>query len=51
MHQPMGNLFFRGATPREIESMGFRSIMYWNKWAELMSKAEADATKKAQGGA
>lgn len=43
----MGNLFYRGATPTEIESMGWASIMYWGRWAEIMAKEEKRAAQKA----
>ena len=46
----MGNLFFRGVSPGEIENMTYSRIKYWNRWHELMSKAEADALKKPKKG-
>lgn len=46
----MGNLFYRGATPTEIESMGWTSIMYWGKWAELMNKADKKNMEAMNGG-
>lgn len=49
MHGWMGNLFFRGATPAEIESMSFEQMRYWNGWHEIMEKAESDARRRAQG--
>ena len=36
----MGNLFYRGATPKEIESMGWASINYWGKWVDMMNKVD-----------
>jgi len=45
----MGNLFSRGVAPTEIESMTYARLKYWNKWHELMSKAEADAINKGKG--
>jgi hypothetical protein len=40
MDQWMGNLFFRGAHPLEIESMYFHQLSYWNGWHEAMERAE-----------
>ena len=39
----MGPLFFRGASPLEIESMSFGQIRYWHGWHEAMKRAEAKA--------
>jgi hypothetical protein len=36
----MGNLFSRGASPAEIESMNYRQLKYWNEWHEIMYEAE-----------
>jgi len=36
----MGNLFYRGATPTEIESMTFTRLRYWNSWHQLMVDVE-----------
>jgi hypothetical protein len=49
MHQWMGNLFYRGAIPSEIEGMSFGSIHYWNDWHNLMRRAEEDAARKLKG--
>ncbi len=46
----MGNLFYRGVAPGEIESMTYNRIRYWNKWHELMSKAEEDVLKNTKKG-
>jgi hypothetical protein len=43
MHQWMGNLFFRGATPSELEAMSFERMRYWNRWHELMVKVKPGA--------
>ena len=42
MDRMMGALFFRGATPSEIEAMGFRRLAYWYEWHKVMEKAEAN---------
>lgn len=36
----MGNLFYRGVCPSIIEKMGYLKLKYWNKWHEIMAKAE-----------
>jgi len=43
MDQMMGNLFFRGVTPDEIENMTYRRMKYWNRWHEIMTEAERKA--------
>ena len=45
----MGNLFARGATPKEIEDMAFNQIRYWNRWAELINKRDEEAARKLGG--
>ncbi len=51
MHQWMGNLFYRGAAPSELEGMSFERLRYWDRWHQVMAKAEKDALKKAEGNA
>jgi hypothetical protein len=41
----MGNLFYRGATPMEIESMTFSQLRYWNRWHEVIAKADREPKK------
>ncbi len=41
----MGNLFYRGARPLEIESMSFSRLAYWNGWHEAMTRAERNPPK------
>lgn len=36
----MGDLFYRGANPTEIEAMDYRRLRYWHGWARLMADAE-----------
>lgn len=36
----MGALFFRGASPEEIERMGYARMRYWARWAISMRDAE-----------
>jgi len=45
MDQMMGNLFFRGVNPEEIENMTYRRMKYWNRWHEIMAKAEMPKPK------
>lgn len=40
LDQLMGNLFFRGASISEIESMPYHRMKYWAGWCEQMRKAE-----------
>ena len=44
--QWLGNLFFRGVNPQEIESMPFHRLKYWSSWCEKMTQAEKNATEK-----
>jgi hypothetical protein len=48
MNQMMGNLFYRGVSPSEIEAMPFWKMKYWNQWHEIMQKADEDEIKKAK---
>jgi citrate synthase len=41
----MGNLFYRGVAPAEIREMSFEELAYWNRWHELMAKAEKKAAE------
>lgn len=36
----MGALFYRGATPTEIEAMSWQRMRYWYSWHRVMVKAE-----------
>ena len=50
MHQWMGNLFYRGAAPSELEAMSYERLKYWNHWHTAMETAEkksASDLKKA----
>ena len=42
----MGNLFFRGVSPTEIEAMSFGRARYWNTWHEIMIDAEREEMAK-----
>ncbi len=46
MSQWMGNLFFRGASPTELEGMSWARLRYWNHWHEAMTQAEKKASGK-----
>lgn len=46
MDQMMGNLFYRGVAPDEIENMTYQRIRYWNRWHELMSETEKPSKDK-----
>lgn len=39
----LGDLFYRGSSPTEIESMSYRQLKYWHDWCVLMNQAEKDA--------
>lgn len=41
MSQWLGDLFFRGATPCEIEGMSFSSLSFWGSWADTMRRQDA----------
>jgi len=45
----MGNLFYRGASPDEIEGMSFSRLKYWNNWHEVMAQAEHDLAERNRG--
>lgn len=53
LHQWIGNVFFRGASPAEINVMTYHELKYWNDWHELMTEAEKrsvdDAKSKKKG--
>jgi hypothetical protein len=40
MHHAMGALFYRGASPTEIESMSWERIRYWYRWHLVLAKTE-----------
>jgi len=42
----MGNIFFRGGSPSEIETMGYRSLKYWSGWHDIYNAAEKSVTEK-----
>ena len=45
----MGNLFYRGVSPDEIEEMTYKHMKYWNGWHEVFVKAEKPKpTKKGK---
>lgn len=46
----MGNLFYRGVQPSEIEAMTYTRMEYWNSWHEIMIKAEEKHAQKLKGG-
>jgi hypothetical protein len=48
MDQWMGDLFFRGASPSEIEAMGFRRMKYWHTWAKAMAEQERQEMGRRQ---
>ena len=41
----MGNIFFRGGNPVEIEAMGYRSLKYWSDWHDMYVRAEKAAAE------
>ncbi len=43
--QWLGNLFFRGVAPGELEAMPYHKLRYWNDWHKVIEKAERDATR------
>jgi len=45
----MGNLFFRRATPTELEAMTWSQLRYWNDWHDLMVEAEEKARAESAG--
>jgi hypothetical protein len=45
MDQMMGNLFYRGVQPSEIENMPFWKMKYWNKWHEAMAETDRKAAE------
>lgn len=49
MHQWMGNLFYRGASPTELESMSWKQLRYWNGWHVVMNNADKDAANQMRG--
>lgn len=42
----LGDLFFRGSSPTEIELMPYHKMKYWHGWCQKMNKAEIDAIPK-----
>jgi len=42
MDQMMGNLFYRGVSPSELEGMTFARLVYWNSWHELIAEKERE---------
>ena len=46
INQIMGNLFFRGVPISDIKVMGYKELVYWDDWHQLMIKAEKEALKK-----
>lgn len=44
--QWLGDLFFRGVTPQEIEAMPFYRLKYWSGWCDKMTQAEKKAVEK-----
>lgn len=46
--QWLGELFFRGSTPSEIESMPYHRLKYWAGWCEKMTQAEKNSIEKAK---
>jgi hypothetical protein len=41
----MGKLFAHGVSPTEIETMTYKSLNYWSKWADAVNKQNTDALK------
>jgi len=50
VNQMMGNLFYRGVAPFEIEGMGFKQMQYWDGWHKVMAKEEKDAAERLRKG-
>ena len=48
VHQWIGNVFFRGAGPAEINDMTYHELRYWNEWHEVMVAEEKRSTEKAK---
>ncbi len=46
--QWLGDLFFRGSTPSEIESMPYHRLKYWAGWCNKMTQAEKNSIKNAK---
>lgn len=46
--QWLGDLFFRGSTPSEIEAMPWHRLKYWGGWCEKMTQAEIKAYESAK---
>jgi hypothetical protein len=38
--QMIGNLFYRGTQPSEIERMSYMDLVYYNEWHKIMVKTE-----------
>ena len=45
----MGNLFYRGVSPGEIEAMTYRRMKYWNGWHEVFIEATTPKPTKQKG--
>ena len=45
--QWLGDLFFRGMSPDEIEAMPFHRLKYWGRWCAKMSQAERDVANNS----
>ena len=46
--QWLGDLFFRGSTPSEIESMPYHRLKYWASWCDKMTQAEKNSINNAK---
>ena len=44
--QWLGDLFYRGTSPTDIENMPFHRLKYWGNWCAKMRQAEIDAVNK-----
>ena len=42
----LGNLFYRGVSPTELESMAYHRLKYWDEWHRVMADAEKKAMEK-----
>jgi len=46
VHQWLGNLFYRGAQPADLEEMTYQRLKYWNNWHEVYTKEEKAAMNR-----
>lgn len=40
VHQFLGDLFYRGETPTNLEAMPYSSLKYWAAWHQVLSDEE-----------